>query len=291
MIVLLLRVPMKRGHVPPPGPRHVVHEAFHADALAEPPQRRRHRRCRRRGRRRAGNAGRRRPRHRRALRGQVRRRLSRHHARAAFGKYRRIVGRRRAVRDRGEILDGHGAEERLRGADGPRGVFRNEADLVVRVVLMMHLPLVGRDRRHGLRARVRASRRVGPGHVDAEALVLGGLDSGVVLIRIHRGMMLMLQHLLPGIGMRRLLRQLLQHLLPLLLTLLLLLLVSRREEMTEVLSRFDGYHLRLLRVGYVDVDAVRSGHHLASIPSFEIFRAVRIINETASDPGFSVPSE
>ena len=117
------------------------------------------------------------------------------------------------------------------------------------------------------------------------------MDSGVVLIRIHRGMMLMLQHLLPGIGMRRLLRQLLQHLLPLLLTLLLLLLVSRREEMTEVLSRFDGYHLRLLRVGYVDVDAVRSGHHLASIPSFEIFRAVRIINETASDPGFSVPSE
>ena len=90
MMVLLLRVPMKRGHVVPPGPRHVVREAFHAGALAEPPQRRRHRRRRRR-RRRAGNAGRRRPRHGRTLRGQVRRRLSPHHARAAFGKYRRIV--------------------------------------------------------------------------------------------------------------------------------------------------------------------------------------------------------
>ena len=173
-----------------------------------------------------------------------------------------------AVRDR--RVDG--AEERLRGADGPRGVFRNDARLLVLLlgVLMMlhlHLPLVGRDRWHGLNARVRASRRVGPGHVDAEALVLGGLDRGVVLIRIHRGVMLMMQMMMlmmPGIGMRRLLRQLLQHLLPLLLTLLLLLLVSRREEMTEVLDRFDGYHLRLLRAGHVDVDAVRSGHHLAS---------------------------
>lgn len=111
---------------------------------------------------------------------------------------------------------------------------------------------------------------------------MGGYDRGVVLIRIHRGMMLLMlmMMLMPGIGMRRLLRQLLQHLLPLLLTLLLLLLMSRREEMTEVLSRFDGYHLRLLRVGYVDVDAVRSGHHLASIPPFEIFRAARTINET-----------
>jgi hypothetical protein len=200
------------------------------------------------------------------------------------------------VRDRrGEILDRHGAEERLRGADGPRGVFRNDTCLLVLGVLgvlMMHLPLVGRDRWHGLRARVRASRRVGPGHVDAEALVLGGYDRGVVLIRIHRGMMLLMlmMMLMPGIGMRRLLRQLLQHLLPLLLTLLLLLLMSRREEMTEVLSRFDGYHLRLLRVGYVDVDAVRSGHHLASIPPFEIFRAARIIetNRLRSGLLFSV---
>ena len=113
------------------------------------------------------------------------------------------------------ILYGHGTEERLRGANGPSGVFRNEVGLLVLVlVLMLRLPLGGRDRGHGLRAAVRARR----------SLVLGSLDRGAILIQIHLDMMLV-----PVIRFRRLLHRLFQHMLSLLLTLLMFLLVSRGE--------------------------------------------------------------
>jgi len=147
------------------------------------------------------------------------------------------------------VLNGHGTEERLRGANGPSCVFRNDVGLLALalvLVLMLRLPLGGRDRGHGLRAVVRASR----------SLVLGSLDRGAILIKIHLDMML-----LPVIRRRRLLHRLFQHLLSLLLTLLMFLLVSRGEEMTEIFSRFYRDHLRLLRVGYVDVAAVGRGQH------------------------------